>query len=405
MGNARHFVVIDSETTGFASGGRDRIVELAAIKYDDEFNEIERFETLINPNRDLGAQHVHKIEAAWLGDAPTFEEISDNLLGFLNHNILVGHNVDFDLRFIEAEFERLGVHGLNLAEHAICTKKLAMSLGLPVTSYALSALCSHFKFENFQAHSALEDASATGKLMQRLLMDFESLRNFATSFEPLNLPSLNLNTAQKPLKSRPRLPKDYSLGFIPKLVEALPVTNEYSADVNDYVVYLARALSDLSLTNREVDELVRIARELGLSIEEVALVHRDYFSKLVTLAWLDGTLSEFEKAELDAVAKQLGISQIDYELAISEKSHISQSEEQLFSAGELVVLTGTMTPPKSEVAKIVLSMGGLIGNSLTKKTRLLIAADVNTLSTKGQAARKWGIRVISTSDFIRRHQA
>ena len=60
--NHTKFVVIDVETTGFSN--QDRIIEIALITLDSEtLKAAEEYDTLINPERDITATHVHGITA------------------------------------------------------------------------------------------------------------------------------------------------------------------------------------------------------------------------------------------------------------------------------------------------------------------------------------------------------
>ena len=400
MGRARDFVLIDTETTGFAFNRNDRVIEIGAVKYDSDFNEIGRFETLLNPERDLGPQHIHGVDSAWVLDAPRFSEIASDLLAFLNNSLIVGHNVDFDLRFLEAEFTRCGFGELSLTAHGICTKRLARAIGVDTPSFSLESLCSQFGIENGRAHAALDDAIATGKVLQQLLTMDGAAEDYLRHCRQFSIVVDFQNQDRQFLKPRPRIPTEYAEGFVARLVKDLPISNESTSDVDEYSVYLCRALSDLQLSEDEITALVELAAAIGLSVSEVAAVHADYLNAMFHKAWADDVMTDFERDEIVFIAKQLGISEFDLELGLSGKAHRPSRADSLFESGEIVVLTGTMTPPKAEVAKIVEKMGGVIADSLTKKTKLLIAADANTLSNKGQAARKWGIRVISTATFI-----
>ena len=62
-------VVFDTETTGL--GRCDRVVEIAAITMDPRTGEIiDKFETLINPERDIGPTSIHGITASMVETAP-----------------------------------------------------------------------------------------------------------------------------------------------------------------------------------------------------------------------------------------------------------------------------------------------------------------------------------------------
>ena len=52
------FVAFDFETTGL-NASKDRIIEIGCVKFDSQFTELERFETLVNPKRDVGRTDIH----------------------------------------------------------------------------------------------------------------------------------------------------------------------------------------------------------------------------------------------------------------------------------------------------------------------------------------------------------
>ncbi|MEI6503461.1 MAG: exonuclease domain-containing protein, partial [Armatimonadota bacterium] len=67
--------VVDVETTGFAAQHTDRIVEIAIVRLSSGGDTLDEFETLVNPQRDVGPTHIHGISAHDVLDAPTFAEI------------------------------------------------------------------------------------------------------------------------------------------------------------------------------------------------------------------------------------------------------------------------------------------------------------------------------------------
>jgi DNA polymerase-3 subunit epsilon len=199
---------------------------------------------------------------------------------------------------------------------------------------------------------------------------------------------------------RPRLSDSLNASLVTSLVEALPATSGTNADKSIYVEYLLRAIGDGVITDSEAQDLMTIALEIGLSIADVSELHLEVFSGMSALAWTDGRLSDFEKSLIDQVAKQLGVGEIELERAKTGKGYFANSGSSVLRKGDLVVLTGTMQPPKEQVAKQIEAFGAQVADSLTKKTNLLVAADPNTLSGKGQKARTWGIPIVSTSQLL-----
>ncbi|MEU4801539.1 exonuclease domain-containing protein [Actinosynnema sp. NPDC023587] len=161
------YAVVDVETTGFAAGRSDRVVEIAVVLLDDLGRPAGEWCTLLNPGRDLGPQHVHRISAADVWDAPTFAQVAGTLARLLSGRVLVAHNLAFDARFLAAEFGRLGV---DLAVDGLCTMRLA-PLFLPGVKRSLQACCDAAGVVLDDAHSALHDARATGRLLAHYLRD------------------------------------------------------------------------------------------------------------------------------------------------------------------------------------------------------------------------------------------
>ena len=101
-------VVVDVETTGF--GRSDKIVEIAAITLDSAtWETIDEYDTLINPERDVGPTGVHGITASMVEAAPTFSDAIAAIAARLQGAVLIAHNLAFDARMLLYEFERRGI--------------------------------------------------------------------------------------------------------------------------------------------------------------------------------------------------------------------------------------------------------------------------------------------------------
>ncbi len=99
-GKYPEFVVFDTETTGL-SGSKDRIVELAAIRFIDGVP-TEIFETFINPEREISpeASAINHITNDMVADAPTISEVLPSFEAFVGKSPLVAHNLEFDIKFL-----------------------------------------------------------------------------------------------------------------------------------------------------------------------------------------------------------------------------------------------------------------------------------------------------------------
>src|SRR3970040_13205 len=133
------FAVVDVETTGLYPKANDRVVEVAVVQLSPAGTGLDEYATLINPGRDLGPTHIHKIAARDILGAPRFQEVAGDVLTRLRSAVVVGHNVRFDISFIAAECARIGCQLPEVP--TICTLRLASELDLPLPSRRLEHCC------------------------------------------------------------------------------------------------------------------------------------------------------------------------------------------------------------------------------------------------------------------------
>lgn len=102
------FVAVDVETTGLGPL-RNRIIEVALIRYRAGV-EVERFESLIQPERRIPAfiAKLTGISNEMVAEAPRFIDVAQQIESFIGDTTLLGHNVGFDIGFLNGEFKRLG---------------------------------------------------------------------------------------------------------------------------------------------------------------------------------------------------------------------------------------------------------------------------------------------------------
>ncbi len=155
-------VAVDLETTGLDSG-RDAILEVGAVRFrGDEV--LDTFQTLINPGRNIPdfIQRLTHITPQQVRRAPFFSSVSSELQDFLGSDPIVGHNIRFDVGFLEAS-------GLTLHNPAYDTWDLASMFMPRSRRYSLQYLSGHFGISHKDAHRALSDAMATKQVFVHLL--------------------------------------------------------------------------------------------------------------------------------------------------------------------------------------------------------------------------------------------
>jgi ATP-dependent Lhr-like helicase len=160
------FAVIDLETTGFAGHLEDRVIELAVVHADPRGQVTGSWSTLVNPGRDPGPSHVHRIYADQVRDAPAFAEVADWLCERLSGRVVVAHNAPYDLAFLVSEFERADIEPPDWP--VLCTMELARRLGR-TASLTLTACCAGAGVDLAGAHTALGDALGAAALLRGYL--------------------------------------------------------------------------------------------------------------------------------------------------------------------------------------------------------------------------------------------
>jgi len=150
------FAFLDLETTGLSPWFGDRICEIGIVL--TEGKRIQgTYETLVNPGRELSpaAASTNGLTDAELATAPPFEAVADEVSAHLRDAVVVCHNAQFDLQFLDSEFRRAGreVQVPNLIDTLIIALE---RFDLP--SNALLSLAEAFHVPMDVSHRALADA-------------------------------------------------------------------------------------------------------------------------------------------------------------------------------------------------------------------------------------------------------
>ncbi len=162
------FVVVDLETTG-GSAASCEITEIGAAKYRGG-EEIGSFQTLVNPGTAIPPfiTLLTGITETMVVQAPSVDAALPALLEFMGDAVVVGHNLRFDLSFLNAAASQLGY--ARLPNRTLDTVALARRLVRPeVRNLKLSTLASHFRSPVTPTHRALDDARATAFVLWGLL--------------------------------------------------------------------------------------------------------------------------------------------------------------------------------------------------------------------------------------------
>ena len=156
MENIESFVALDLETTGL-DPTLETIIEVGLILF--EKGKIkEKFSTTVNPLKTVSDNvlMLTGIKQEELFSSPTLDKIIPEIKDFIEDKPLVGHNIAFDISFLEKSFpvKNLTYDTFNLSR-----------IYLPfVSSHSLSSVVEYFKIPYENAHRAIYDAEMAGRL-------------------------------------------------------------------------------------------------------------------------------------------------------------------------------------------------------------------------------------------------
>jgi DNA polymerase III subunit epsilon len=399
------YAVIDIETTGLSPAQHHRILEIAVVLVDDDGNIVHEWETLLNPQRDVGATAIHGLTAADVYSAPTFDQIAGELESLLRGRVPVAHNLSFDSPFLAAEYDRLGYSVPLGRTSGLCTMRLA-SRYLPAGPRTLAACCDCIGCRIESAHAALQDARATARLLSHYIKrDGDFLGSWV---EVISIAQSSVWPAI-PAGGVARVSRQTAAAatcqhFLGRLASRAPRSEIHPA-ANSYLALLDRVLIDRQISRHEEDELVSAARFLGLSREEAIELHCFYLSALARLALEDGVVTPTERAELDSVAIVLGLSAAAVEASLDSAAQpvTDVCDFGIFALkpGDAVVFTGDAPGmDRADLEYQARALGLRVTGAVSGKTSLVVAADPDSISGKARKARDLGVPIVDYVTYL-----
>lgn len=170
----RDIVFFDIESTGL-NVIRDRIVQIALIKYKTDGSEPEELELLINPGIPISpeAMAVHGITPDKLRNKPSFAQVAKEIFDFIGDSDLGGYNSDrFDVPMLMEELFRAG-YNLNIDKRRLIdVQKIFYKMEPRTLKAALKYYCGK---ELVDAHDALADVRATVDVLKGQLVKYDGV--------------------------------------------------------------------------------------------------------------------------------------------------------------------------------------------------------------------------------------
>lgn len=168
------YICLDTETTGLYAKN-DRIIEIGCIDITNGIKNKKIFHQYINPEQNISeeSKKIHGLTLEFLESYKTFKEYAQEFLTFIKDATLIIHNSIFDLRFINAELNRINLPPLN--NPIIDTLKIARNK-FPGKKATLDALKERFYIQiERNLHGALLDAEILAHIYFELIKTQDKL--------------------------------------------------------------------------------------------------------------------------------------------------------------------------------------------------------------------------------------
>jgi len=217
----RDLCFFDLEATGL-NVIRDRIVQIAIIKYSKKNKDPEELTMLINPGIPISqeAMEVHGITPKMLSNKPTFQQVAQKLYDFIGNSDLAGYNSNrFDVPMLMEEFARVGIELDISKRRLIDVQRVFYKMEPRTLKAALKFYCGK-ELEN--AHDALADVQATIDVFKGQLKKYEGV----------DLKDADGNIIEAPVKNDMQAIHDFTSDL--KTIDA---TQRLKYDQNGVVVF------------------------------------------------------------------------------------------------------------------------------------------------------------------------
>jgi len=212
-------VMLDTETTGLSPARGDRMVEIGCVEVTRRSIRRDKiFHHLINPGRPIPEEvvRIHGISDTDVADKPSFAEVADTFLEFIEGATLVIHNAAFDLGFIMHELQLAGlsnIHDIPVVDTLSLARKKH-----PHQRNNLDALCDRYDVD--RSHRTRHGALLDAELLAEVYLAMTGGRQFTLTMEDNSLPASSFVQLSQTASERQEKAETASMMRRPKL--ALP---------------------------------------------------------------------------------------------------------------------------------------------------------------------------------------
>ena len=355
------YVVLDIETTGF-SPKANKIIEIAAIKVINGIVKSE-YQALINIKENLPEMitRLTGITDEMVKDGKNEEIVINEIDNFIGNNIIVGHNVNFDINFLYDYYEKYLYK--SLTNDFIDTQRLAKKLVKDTYNYKLITLAKKFAIVNDNAHRALNDVYVTKSLFEKL----EYINNHFLDIRMKQImPNLHMNTkfSNKKIAIKTKL-KHFEDSVITEILKRL----------GSKVYFFLASYADILVVNDHTYQ--KLQEPLNPDDEYMMFFN----------SWMYKAQERVNEKTLEIISETELCQCLGLQYKHSTDREVDETNP-LYNKN--IVFTGTLERMNRKQAEtIVLNIGGTIGKSVTKKTNYLVLGnnDYNRAIKDGKSSK------------------
>lgn len=384
------FAVLDLETTGLHPGQGSRICEVGVVRMRGDGVVVDEYSTLVDPQLRITNDEYHGITNADVKGAPTFDRIAGDLLPILSNAIVVSHNLEYEDKFLTAEFGRLSINLNGIP--GLCTL-YASRVQLDRWGYKLDNVANLITGDWPSAsHSALGDARTLALTLSKLISEAPQRLTYVGP-DPVILPPAPRSGHIAPRAAGLRKGTD---GWLAALTARLPQMAQpptpHPQGLANYRAMLGHALADGRVIGDEAAQLAVLAARAGLTQATARQVHEEFLAHARTRAEEDGVVTAAELKELQRAAKELAASHL-----ISDLEEAAAADRALKNGplrGWRVLPIGD-SGSITDVADFAVTHGAAVAVNVTKTVRLVIADGAEDDDPRIAKARAAGIDIVT----------
>jgi DNA polymerase-3 subunit epsilon len=352
---------------------------------------------LVTAGVGLGTVEVAVVRADRLGRAidewcrpvgEDFAALAGQLVSLLRGRTVVAHNLAARALALADDFGRLGV---TLPLDGLCTMQLARYF-LPGAGRSLDACRIAAGLSPHRVTGALPDARAATSLLAVYLRTTGTPPPWLPIMDEAaaaDWPHLPLGTTEMSARCEAReQPRTSRTRLIERLSRAAQPMDDA------YLELLDRSLLDRR-AQLDPGELRVLARSLGVT--DVDVLHRRYLTDLAAIG-RDLDPAGAARGDLTEIAHLLGLPGEFVEVAINHTGK-DQGDGWRLQPGDTVVFAGSLAPSRDRWLSEARDAGLVVGNAVTRKTRLLVTGDPEARTGNAEKARRYQVPIVHPAAY------